>query len=197
MNPFRIRRNWKVTYQYGLDGVRKEVQLSNSILAIGVVFLACVIILALLYLSGLKGTGANSKAIEKLQKENVRLRDKLDYYSGIIDSIYQQLDTLKVIEKNPVPAEKLYPFNSNGDEDILDNTFVYDSYLDARVNSIEGKLKVILTAIGEMNNGKLIAASGSVADLGFPANGPSIYPTFGKWSDGWGVRIFPLWGGFS
>jgi murein DD-endopeptidase MepM/ murein hydrolase activator NlpD len=192
MNPFKIRRQWKVTYQYGLDGVRKEVQLSNVILAATVIFLTCVVILALLYLSGVKGTGLNSKAIEKLQKENAGLRDKLEYYSGLIDSIYMKLDTLKIIEKQPSEKEKLYPYNRSGNEEALDNTFVYDSYLDARINSIEGKLKVILTGITEMDSGDPISIASASGSSGFPADGPSIYPTFGRWSDGWGVRMHPF-----
>jgi murein DD-endopeptidase MepM/ murein hydrolase activator NlpD len=184
MNPIRIRRKWKITYQYGLDGVRKELQLPGSFIAIAVIILACLFILALLYLANFHSGGESHMASDKL------LQEKLDYYSGVIDSVYQTLDTLKVIEKKPPEAEKLYPYNMNGeDETLIDNTFVYDNYLDARVNSMEDRINEILTGIIELENQN----KGVEISAEFPENGPSIYPTFGRWSDGWGVRMHPIY----
>jgi murein DD-endopeptidase MepM/ murein hydrolase activator NlpD len=189
MDPFRIKRKWKITYQYGLDGVRKELQLSRSVLAVAVILLACVFVLSVLYLSGLQFGDGDSRSSELLKRENTELRDKLEYYSGVVDSIYHKLDTLKVIDKKPQSEEKLYPYNMNGaDESLADNTFVYDSYLDARINSVEERLKIILTAVAVLD-GEVAPESSLPYN---PESGPSVYPTFGRWSDGWGVRMHPF-----
>lgn len=188
MNPLKIRRQWKVTYQYGLDGIRRELNLSALVVSVFAVIFVCIFLLAVLYLSGLRGINSNQKALAKLQKENVLLRQKVESYSATIDTIYQKLDSLKLINQNTENTDKLYPYSSGDDESFIDNTFVYDSYLDARVNALDRQILQITACLNpDPNNADF--STGELVALG---NGPSIYPTFGRWSDGWGVRLHPF-----
>jgi murein DD-endopeptidase MepM/ murein hydrolase activator NlpD len=198
MNPFKVHRNWNVTYQYGLDGIKRETNVSNALIFIAVVIFLSLFILSSLYLFSLQNWNQTKQALAKVQKENILLRQKLDYYSEVIDSIYQKLDTLKLSSDPGSPADRYYPYfrNEKGDR-IEDNTFVYDAYLDARVNSTEQQIRKIATGLNWENK-----ASGSIAtvastDIIRLDNGPSIFPTFGKWQDGWGTRLHPFYNRFA
>jgi hypothetical protein len=96
MNPFKVHRNWNVTYQYGLDGIKRETNVSNALIFIAVVIFLSLFILSSLYLFSLQNWNQTKQALAKVQKENILLRQKLDYYSEVIDSIYQKLETLKL-----------------------------------------------------------------------------------------------------
>ena len=186
MNPFKVRRQWKVTFQYGLDGIRRELNLSNLVLTTLAVVLLCVFVLAVLYLAGLK-TLVKNEELTILKKENTLLRDKLEFYSASLDTIYQHLDSLQLINhKNG--TDKLYPYNSGGDEYLMENAFVYDSYLDARINSAERRIRDITQVL---NRSESYPAALEIAQFD-AAGGPSVFPTFGRFSDGWGIRMHPI-----
>jgi len=194
MNPFKLKRQWKVTYQLGPDGVRHELRLSRAVVPILAVLMLSLIILSALYLVNLQNWMQTGKTMTKLQQENTQLRQKLEYYSGVIDTIYQKLDTLQLIDKKSVPTEKLYPYNSNDrSESLSENTFVYDTYLDARVNAMEQQICQISDCLNRKSS--LTLALAPVMQDGKPIqdSGPSIYPTFGRWSDGWGTRMHPFY----
>jgi murein DD-endopeptidase MepM/ murein hydrolase activator NlpD len=194
MNPFKIHRNWKVTYQFGLDGIKRELNVSNVAISIGVVIVTCFFILSMLYLLSIKSWNQTQQSLLKVQKENVLLRKKLDYYSNVVDSIYQKLDTLQLSSDAGKSANHYYQFfRKDKNEQITDNTFVYDSYLDARVNSIEQKIKKISDDISWDNKGDGSIATVASNDIISIDNGPSIFPAFGRWSDGWGTRMHPIY----
>ncbi len=194
MDPFKVQRRWKVSYQYGLDGIRRELNLSRFVLSIIAVFLICVFALAFLYIVKLQDISQTQKSLVNVQKENILLRQKLDYYSAIIDTIYQKLDTLKLFENKPGDSDKLYPFYKEGHEESdLDNTFVYDTYLDGLVNSSGQQIKQITAALSLDIFSSGPVASITVDNLLNTNSGPSIYPTFGRWSDGWGTRMHPFY----
>jgi len=194
MNPFKVQRQWKVTFQHGLDGIRRELNLPGWITSVIAAFFLCVFVLALLYIFSLQGINRNQKALDKMQKENALLRKKLDYYSGVIDTIYQKLDTLKLLDSKAKSFDRNYPYyNSDKSEPLSDDTFVYDSYLDAIVNSTEQQIRQISSSIDWESSLTLAMAPSESGDLLRIDNGPSIFPTFGRWSDGWGTRIHPFY----
>jgi len=149
----------------------------------------CILTLSTLYLSGLQGINRNQKDMIRIKKENVLLRQKVEYYSAVIDTIYQKLDSLQLINKKSGDSEKLYPYNSDGDKSFADNAFVYDTYLDARINSIEMQISDIFLCL----NLDSYTDETSSKEMLYAGNGPSIFPTFGRWSDGWGVRMHPFY----
>jgi len=194
MNPFKVHRNWNVAYQYGLDGIKRELNVSNALIFIVVVIFLSLFALSMLYLFSLQSWNQTQKALAKVQKENILLRQKLNYYSEVIDSIYQKLDTLQLSTDSGKSSDRYYPYfkNDKGDR-IEDNTFVYDSYLDARVNSIEQQIKKIATGLNWENKTSVSVATVASTDMVRLDNGPSIFPTFGRWSDGWGNRMHPFY----
>jgi murein DD-endopeptidase MepM/ murein hydrolase activator NlpD len=192
MDPFKVRRRWKITFQYGLDGIKREFSLPNAVITLLVIFVCCLMVLAALYLYGIQEQSRALKSLSRLQKENILLRQKLEYYSDVMDSIYQYLG---VEEKaGNTSTEKLYPYyRSEPTEPLNDNTFIYDSYLDARVNSIEQKVRKIATLLdiaAPEGSGELVVYA---ENPDFDDFGPSIYPAFGRWSDGWGIRMHPFY----
>lgn len=194
MNPFKVQRLWKITYQYGLDGIRHELNLSGFIVSMLLFFIICLCILAALFIFNLRGLSNTGEDLAKLKQENLLLRQKLDYYSGIVDSIYQRIEALPN-EKMKENSGRYYPyFRKEKNSQISDNTFVYDSYLDARVNSIALRLAEISSAL-DLDT---ITPVGPVAvahenELLSLESGPSIFPAFGRWSDGWGTRLHPFY----
>ncbi|MFO7659347.1 MAG: M23 family metallopeptidase [Candidatus Cloacimonadaceae bacterium] len=188
MNPFKIRRQWKVTYQYGLDGIRRELNLSNLVLTALAVVLLCVLVLSVLYLSDVKSLGSSEEKAA-LNRENALLRDKLEFYSATIDTIYQQLDSLQLLNHNGSNGDDLYPYSPVADDALMENAFIYDTYLDAKVNRAEQQIQSISLIL---NSGSSSGAPSESA-LMSPTGGPAIFPTFGRISDGWGVRMHPIY----
>ncbi len=194
MNPFKVQRNWRVTYQFGIDGIRREFNLSNAILVIVLAIFLSLFLLSSLYFISLRNWNQSQKALTKVQKENILLRQKLDYYSEVIDSIYQKLDTMQLSKPLSKTTDQYYPyFRNDKSNKIEDNTFVYDSYLDARVNSIEQQIKKISTGFSMNYSSDSSVATVATNDMLRIDNGPSIFPTFGRWSDGWGTRLHPFY----
>jgi murein DD-endopeptidase MepM/ murein hydrolase activator NlpD len=194
MNPFKVQRLWKITYQYGLDGIRHEMNLSGFIMSMITVILIGICILAALFIFNVRGLSRTSEDLAKLKQENLLLRQKLDYYSGIVDSIYQRIEALPSQHRQN-DSGRYYPyFQKEDNSQISDNTFVYDSYLDARVNSIALLLGKISSAL-DLDT-EALAAPVAVTyknDQLSIDSGPSIFPAFGRWSDGWGTRLHPFY----
>ncbi len=194
MNPYKVRRRWIVTYQFGADGQRREKEFSRFRLFVLVLVCLGVLALAGLYLYNLQYWARREKEMSKLKQENAALRQKLDYYSGVVDSIYKHLESLDMIKQTPSQADRYYPYYSGDKSDPLaDNTFIYDPYLDARVNSIEQQVRG-LVALLEPEEVLPPAVVDSIGSYYLTiAGGPSIWPAFGRLSDGWGLRFHPIY----
>lgn len=194
MNPFKIQRNWIVTYQFGLDGVKREFNLSNIVLSIFALLFLSLFFLSSLYFLSIRNWNQTKTSLVKVQKENTLLRKKLDYYSTVVDSIYQKLDNIQVSKPASSSVDRYYPYyKKDKSNPVEDNTFVYDSYLDARVNSIEQQLKQITQGINTTVDNNASVSTVAYNGLLHIDNGPSIFPTFGRWSDGWGTRLHPIY----
>jgi len=192
MSYFKVQRNWRITYQYGMDDMRREISLSRPALAALVLFLAGLIVLSILFLYNLRSQQQNRDALSKIRKENILLRQKLDFYSELVDSIYQSLESMQMLKRNS--SNRFYPYNRNGKtERLADNTFIYDSYLDARVNSIELQIRKVANTLNISGSADDNYAYGDTEEETPATYGPSIYPTFGRFADGWGIRIHPFY----
>jgi murein DD-endopeptidase MepM/ murein hydrolase activator NlpD len=100
-----------------------------------------------------------------------------------VDSIYKRLDTLQVIINSD---SKDYP--SLDFEQQLKPNYTFDPALKNRMEELETKLATILVVISDpvtSNYNSTLEASESDFI-------PSIYPTFGRISDGWGLRVHPI-----
>lgn len=194
MNPFKVQRRFRITYQYGLDGIRKELNLSRPVVLVIAMFIVFVVILSSTYLLNVHKWNQTSESLSKIQNENIQLRKKLDYYSGVIDTIYQKLDTLQLLNNKAKSGGVFYPYYKNDEGlPITEDTFVYDTYLDNKVNTIEQQIKQISACLQWECSISLAMAPSQSSDLIRIDNGPSIYPTFGRLSDGWGTRLHPFY----
>lgn len=185
MNLFKGRSQWQDSYRHGPDANRRGLNLSYASFTVFILFLLCFIVLVVLFLNVRQSREAQSR----LKKENSLLRTKVDDYSAAIDSIYQQLDSLHLLNGNSGPSDKLYPYSPVADDALIENAFIYDTYLDARVNRAEQQIQSICLLL---ESGKSSGASSESVSISL-AGGPSIYPAFGRISDGWGVRMHPIY----
>jgi murein DD-endopeptidase MepM/ murein hydrolase activator NlpD len=130
--------------------------------------------------------------LELLNKENRDLRNKIETYATTVDSIAKRLDIVDIPTPVPTKGEAMPYINVNQDYQ-RDKTFVYDPYLDNTVNEIERKLIAIVNTLStDVKNGPIDFLNPDL-DLLSSGNLPSIYPTFGRISDGWGMRIHPIY----
>jgi murein DD-endopeptidase MepM/ murein hydrolase activator NlpD len=142
--------------------------------------------IAMLFMLG--GYSQRNARLERLEKENSTLRTKIDFYFATVDSIYHKLDTLSV---NTSPEPKVYPsLGRNRNNRVTD--FSYDPKLKNRIQTLETKLSYILTQL-PAEESTALPGPAELAVNEIPAdNMPSIYPTFGRISDGWGLRVHPV-----
>jgi len=194
MDIFRLQRRWNLTLQRGWDGEKHAFSLSQLAGWLVACVLVGMIVLSLLYLFSLRHWQQTDQALHKLQRENILLRQKLDYYSNVIDSIYQKLDTLHITAMENRGLSRYFAYHEPGDETMLtDNTFIYDAYLDARVNSIEQKTGKIADYLKLEKPAPEYAMATNSYSLPESTAGPAIFPTFGRWADGWGIRMHPFY----
>lgn len=130
----------------------------------------------------------NSTQQKKLEQENRQLRQLLQKYSAELDSISVRLDTLKV---PAVDEETIYPYigggGPSGGGTLPDNPELAELLIRIANNVTKLKLRLGFDLTYAIPRFELPA--------GFTRRGdgiPSIYPTFGTQSSGWGLRIHPL-----
>ncbi|HOV16519.1 MAG TPA: M23 family metallopeptidase [Candidatus Cloacimonadota bacterium] len=159
----------------------------------GILLCVLVLILAGLYIYNWQNWRQTRQKLAKAEKENLELRRKLEYYSAVVDSVYQKLESMHLLEHHS-SAEHFYPYyQSDKTDPVSDNTFVYDSYLDARVNSIEEQLRIITNYLESGANYGGPQEEDALPDILPSKSGPSIWPAFGRRSDSWGMRMHPFY----
>lgn len=128
--------------------------------------------------------------LDALQKENTRMRGKLEFYSTQVDSILARIDSLKAnTNKNDKSTSKDFPY-VNPSLEARNANHSSGLALEARIREIDGKLATILGALGA--DVPVILSDPEPAIPGSGDGIPSIYPTFGRYADGWGLRIHPI-----
>lgn len=183
------KKRLKLSYQYG--SVKRSLKLPPFFLGLILLIFAMMLLSTmLLFFKG--GTGGNMQFQSRLETENKLLRARLELYSTTVDSIYQKIDSLTVNSK-PGESGKDYPYYSGGPSSAAPRTLI-DPALRAKLSAIDSKLMYILAYTGGDVPQDLIIAE---TDENLPQSGdgiPSIYPTFGRLSDGWGLRFHPILG---
>lgn len=177
-----------ISYQAGMEGKRGSFTIPRWVLWSAAVLLLFLLVSTIIFYVNLGSRGNLETKIEQLQKENEALRSSLDFYKVTVDSIYSMLDSLKL---SAAPAGTDYPSLDigHGEAAALPR---FDSHLEQQMDILESKLAYILNALSPALDAPLASLSKlPVADLPSDTT-PSIYPTFGRISDGWGLRIHPI-----
>lgn len=183
------RKKVKVIYQ---DGDRKHGFSMPPFVAGLLIALFAILLISTLLLVFTGGHKKSGKAeLDKLQAQNKELRTKILQYSAQADSILAKIDTLKTSLNT-----------GKSDKSARDFPYVRGTGTARNINE-PTDLKKLFTAIEVKYNtiyarlGSEAPASLSLGNLAdnYPRSGdgiPSIYPTFGRYSDGWGIRIHPI-----
>jgi murein DD-endopeptidase MepM/ murein hydrolase activator NlpD len=151
------------------------------------VVLACLVLYSAFLVGRFTIQSGENKETLRLQEENKMLRGKLELYSTTVDSIYVMLDSLEL--KTKTKPSKDYPYYSGGGS--ADTGWITDQSLRIQINILEEKLIAILDFLGADAPDLTISP---MLDLPVSGNIPAIYPTFGRVSDVWGMRIHPFSG---
>ncbi len=189
-NEFKPNNKIRISLQNGYSGGRLSFELSRpGFIAISVF----IVVLLGLSISALFLQISQQKMLSRLEvlsSENDELREKLDIYSAVIDSIatHLQLESWPI---NDPGNTSVFPYISNKSEHETITPFAYDTFLSTRIKQIENNLKLIQMNIQAPQSTDI--AIRSFNDAGGDISIPSIYPTFGRISDGWGMRIHPIY----
>lgn len=182
-NEFISKGKMKISYQVGMDGAKHSFTLPRYALILIAIVLLFFMTSTIIMLSTAGGNAQRNKHIKHLEAENKELRAKLDFYAATVDSIYKRLDTLQVIINSD---SKDYP--SLDFEQQLKPNYTFDPALKNRMEELETKLATILVVISDpVTSNYTSTLEASESDFI-----PSIYPTFGRISDGWGLRVHPI-----
>ena len=179
-NEFIGKGKMKISYQVGMDGVKHSFTLPRYALILLIVFLAFLLISTILMFTIANSNAQRNASLKRLETENKELRAKLDFYAATVDSIYKRLDNLQI--KVNEGAENYPVLNFKQGEKKV---YVFEPALRNRMEDLETKMAAILVLISEPENTVPVLPAGeNVADYI-----PSIYPAFGRISDGWAYEF--------
>ncbi|MDD2228849.1 MAG: M23 family metallopeptidase [Candidatus Cloacimonetes bacterium] len=177
----------KISYQITPDGEQRYFSLPRWGFGVAVICLVLLLVASVISLIWAGSLSHRTARLEQLEIENNTLRNKVDFYSTTVDSIYTMLDTLMV---KTAPLEKDYPSYAIGAK-AKQTDFAYDPKLKNQIVNLEQKMALILGYVD--NPYKAIPNLSSLASGEIPPDSmPSIYPSFGRISDGWGLRVHPI-----
>lgn len=167
-----------------MEGKRGSFTIPRWLPLLAVIVVLFSVISTVIFFINLGGQRSVESRVQALQKENETLRDKLDFYAVTVDSIYTMLDSLKL---KAAPEGKDYP--SLGESAASTKL---DPRLESKMDTLENQLAYIINSLYPALDAPLASLSELPAGE-LPADTtPSIYPTFGRISDGWGLRIHPI-----
>ena len=182
-NEFIGKGKMKISYQVGMDGVKHSFTLPRYALILLIAFLAFLLISTIFMFTIASSNAQRNASLKRLETENKELRAKLDFYAATVDSIYNRLNNLQI--KVNEGAENYPSLNFKQGEN---NVYVFEPALRNRMEDLETKMATILVLISEPKDAVPVLPAGeNAADYI-----PSIYPAFGRISDGWGLRIHPI-----
>ncbi len=171
-----------------MDGQRRSFLLPRWSMVVLAVLLLFILVSSALFYVNLGANASRNTRLQRLELENKGLREKVDFYSGSVDSIYAKLDSIAI--RTDVEARDLPSLSFEKNQQSTD--FSYDPALKGKITNLETKLAYILQQVNpETNFYTPTLAELASGDLP-PDYMPSIYPTFGRISDGWGLRVHPI-----
>jgi murein DD-endopeptidase MepM/ murein hydrolase activator NlpD len=175
--PNRLR----VSYQYGMDGRERELSIHRIWLWGLLLLLVFLVISTISLLISYSNFAAQNAQVNSLRTENtqlkVRLEKQISTMSSTLDSINVMLDSLRT-GRSPV-NETEYPFVGK----YKDNQ-TYIVTVDNRLGALQVRLDTLIASI----KGEDEVVRKPISKIG----APSIYPCFGRVSDGWGLRLHPI-----
>lgn len=186
-HDFLPKPKLKISYQITPDGEQRFITLPRW--SFGVLVL-CLVLLVVSSLFSLVFSGSLSRRtarLEQLEVENSSLRNKVDFYATTVDSIYTMLDTLQL---KTARVEKVFPSYGIGTK-AKQTDFAYDPELKHQIQNLEQKLVYILDYVASPDDAMPAPLSLPAGEIP-PETMPSIYPSFGRISDGWGLRVHPI-----
>jgi len=182
-NEFISKGKMKISYQVGMDGVKHSFTLPHYALILIIVLLIFLVVSTIVMFTMAGSNAQRNEVLKRLETENKELRAKLDFYTATVDSIYKRLNELQIeIKENPEDYPTLNLKQGKKGE------FVFEPALRNQMENLESKLATILVLISEPEKAiPALPAGENPADYI-----PSIYPSFGRISDGWGLRVHPI-----
>jgi murein DD-endopeptidase MepM/ murein hydrolase activator NlpD len=175
--PNRLR----VSYQYGMDGHERELSIHRIWLWGLLLLLVFLVISSISLLISYSNFAAQNAQVNSLRTENtqlkVRLEKQISTMSSTLDSINVMLDSLRT-GRSPV-NETEYPYVGK----YKDNQ-TYIVTVDNRLGALQVRLDTLIASI----KGEDEVVRKPRSKIG----APSIYPCFGRVSDGWGLRFHPF-----
>lgn len=182
-------RRWKISLQRG--DVKRSIRLPLFVPVLAGLCFAFMLIATLILLLGGASGGRNAKELALLKAENARLRSKLEFYSATVDSIYKKIEALQtstsVREGKGGPDHPYVPAHPASVSQRSQKLPI-----ESRINEIDTKLGYIL---GQLGSDLPVELTSPAPDVPAPQSGdgiPSIYPTFGEITSGFGLRIHPI-----
>ncbi|PKN71813.1 MAG: peptidase M23 [Candidatus Cloacimonetes bacterium HGW-Cloacimonetes-3] len=186
-HEFLPKHKLKISYQLTPDGEQRFIMLPRWSFAVLIIFLLLLIGSSVFSLIRSGGLSAGAARLEQLEVENNSLRNKVDFYASTVDSIFVMLDSLRVKTE---PSKRDYPSYGLGAK-AKQTDFAYDAELKHKITDLEQKLVSILDYVAHPSETAPVAYVFPEGEIP-PESMPSIYPSFGRISDGWGLRVHPI-----
>lgn len=177
-----------VSYQNGMDGKRGSFTIPRWLPLVGIVVLVFLLISSVLFYFGLAQGNRTANSLKQLQAENKTLKTKLDFYAATVDSIYGLMDSMKLSPKQESTDYPSLDMKSLKDQ----SAFPHNQRLAHRTEEVEMQLAYILNSLATNTDAPLASLEELPQDDQPSETTPSIYPTFGRISDGWGLRVHPI-----
>ncbi|MDD4309624.1 MAG: peptidase M23, partial [Candidatus Cloacimonetes bacterium] len=176
--------NIKITYQNGLNGAKRSIIIPQwSIFTLGTL-LVFLFVSTFIFYAMLGNYAKLGDKVEQYKAENNSLRSKVDFYSAAVDSIYKMLEA-PALKGSSADAD--YPSLGLGNSRQYSD-FSNDPALKNQIDQLELKLAAILAQVN-VSEPNPINHLPETPNAIYPADSmPSIYPSFGRISDGWGMR---------
>jgi len=180
-----------LTLQYGMDGHRRQFFLSRQLVVAAIIGIVLLLLLSIGFLYSVFSLRSVRDELARTTAENEQLRAKFEVYAALIDSLF---------ERQGISADRIKTGNFGAD--IMPYVegkpriipFAQDPAFQQRIYEVEQKL-VYLARVWSVQASALGGLEDTMPDRTETSDGvPSVYPTFGRISDGWGMRIHPYTG---
>lgn len=175
-----------MSIQRGYYGKKMQFSFGMPFLIGSLALLLLMLCLSMIYVFMLNTNAQTRNKLQQLSAQNEALREKLDIYTAALDSLARHLQIEPVIGSD---SEAVYPYIDSDSKRKI-GILSEDPRLEAKLNHFENLMQSILLYSKEKEH----YPESDYDDQGIAtaADIPSIYPTFGRISDGWGMRIHPI-----